>query len=273
MKFIQPQESTKSVQRSFLIYGEPKAGKTSLALSMAELGKTVFVATEKDGWQDAYHNLSPKSQNNVQIVEIESIQDIKMVPLEIAKLKDVAVVVVDSFTAFMSFIESQIKGMGGKHVVGGITNKLSLQSYGDLANVAIDFLQALKATGKHIVLTAGMDTEKIENSEGIITRRTPLMTGSKTSTTLPYEVRAIGFLRSMNGKRELWFQASPQWLAGTNYQSLTNAKVVEDPTFAKIFALFPKKKPNASTTDTPKEPAAPTADTAADGKQATLPVA
>lgn len=237
MKFIQPSTEEYNVPRSFLIYGEPKAGKTSLALSIAEGAKTLFIAAEKDGWQDVFQQLSPKAKANIIVAELQSLDDVQK-PLEIPA--DVKVIVLDSVTSLMNFIEAEIKKTGGKNVNNGISQKLSLSAYGDLANVAISYMRRLKELGKHLIFTAGVDKEHIENAEGITTKRMPLLTGSKFGNTLPYEMRAIGYLRDVNGKRELWFQSSPQWLAGSNYPAITNAKMIADPTFLKIFGLFPK---------------------------------
>lgn len=252
MKFIQPHTETGPVQRSFLFYSSPKSGKTTLALSLAELGPVLYIAAESDGWQDAYENLPEAWKKNVQVAIPESLQDIQNIAADIQNGKNKAVIV-DSFTALMNIVENQIKAKGGKHVVAGITNKLSLASFGDLANVMIEFVHALKNSGKHIVLICGEDTERIENAEGVVMRKNPLMTGAKTATMLPYEVRAIGYLRAINGKRELWFEASQQWMAGTNYKALSDARMIESPTFAKIFSLFPKPVSNAAPTKADKK--------------------
>ena len=252
MKFIDPHTDVGPVQRSFLIYGEPKSGKTSLALSLAEMGPCLYLAAESDGWQSAYDELSPEAKKNVQIAIPESLQDIQNIATEVANGKNKAVIV-DSFSALMNTVESQIKARGGKHIVSGITSKLSLASYGDLANVCIDFVKTLKASGKHLVLVCGEDTLRLENAEGVVMRKTPLMSGAKTSTMIPYEVRCIAYLKAVNGKRELWMEAGQQWLAGTNYRCLADKRVIEDPTFAKIFSLFPKVTPNAAPTKADKK--------------------
>jgi len=248
MKTINPTSEPLKAQRSFLIYGEPKAGKTSLALSVAELGKTVYIATEHDGWQDVYANLSPEAQANLTVLEIETLEDLKNIGSEVRKHKEAGAVVVDSFTALMAKIEEEIKNRGGKAVVDGLSRKLSLSSYGDLANIAIQVLKDLKATGKHVILTAGADSESVETDGGVTSRKQPLLTGAKTSGVLPYEVRAIGYLSARNGKRELWFQGSGAWMAGSNYPALTALKMMDDPSFAKLFSLFPKPKKDAANT-------------------------
>lgn len=253
MQLIDIKPNSNPVQRSFIIYGDAKAGKTSLALSVAELGKTLYLAIEKDGWQDVYETLSPKAKENLSVATLDSLQDIKSIAESVKKLKP-NVIIVDSFTALMGMIESEIKALGGKGVVAGVTTKLSLNSYGDLANLAMTFVRDLKATGKHLILTAGVEKEKAETDEGSFVKHAPLMVGSKTATQIVYEVRAIGYLRAMNGKRELFFRSSQQWLAGSNYPSLTDAGVVVDPTFAKIFSLFPKPKKDDKQTVSPSEP-------------------
>ncbi len=239
MKTLTPETGVLNPSRSFLIYGEPKSGKTTLALSVAEAVPTLLIAAEADGWQDAYADLSPKGQANLQVVTPENRFDLLNI-VETVKEKKVRVVVVDSVTKVMDFFENSIKAEGGKNVNNGITQKLSLSAYGDLATLTIDFIKNLKLAGVHVILTAGCDKEKVELEGQLITRLSPLFTGGKTGTMLPYEVRAICYLQSLNGKRQLWFEASQQWLAGTNYSALAQAKMLEEPTFIKIFSLFPQ---------------------------------
>lgn len=238
MKTLSP-DSAIVAPRSFLIYGEPKAGKTSLALSVAEAVPTLLIAAEQDGWQDAYQTLSQKGKDNLTVVTPETRSDLQNIASTIAELKP-RVVIVDSLTEVMNFFEKSIKSEGGKNVNNGITQKLSLSAYGDLATLTIDFVRMLKTTGCHLIFTAGLDKERIENDSGSQVRYAPLFTGGKTGVNLPYELRAIAFLQNINGKRQLWFESTNSWVAGTNYKVLADVKMIEDPTFIKIFSLFPR---------------------------------
>jgi phage nucleotide-binding protein len=192
-----PHELEPRQRLKVLIYGQPKIGKTTLALSAPKP-----LLLDFDGGVNRV-----KPEHRVDTVQISSWDDVIAVLKE--DLSPYETIVIDTVGQMMEFMAAYLISNDSRLARG--TGDLTLAGYGARNMMFKHFINSVSTLNKHVIFVAHEVEDK--SGKGDLTIKRPDISG-KSGGSLMRLLCLIGYMQAHGSKRTISFNPSEDYYAG-----------------------------------------------------------
>lgn len=216
IKIIKPQNFKMRHTYTALIYGKPGTGKTTLALSAPKP-----LLLDFDGGMGRVDSMFWGDT-----LEIDNFQTVFDLLQESEKtLDDFDTIIIDTVGSFIESLCAHLVSKNPK--LRGPAGGLTLKGYGELKNVVINLLNALKRKNKNIIFVAHEKEDTDDN--GLKTVRPALGSGSG-GELIKNAVDLMGYMHKENKKNVISFSPYDDTFLGKNSFNMPEKIEIPNPT-------------------------------------------
>ena len=193
VKNLKDEQSKKTPILNVLLYGDAGVGKSTMAASISQLGKTLLIDAEAGS-----QFLPEKYAKNIDVLKIKDIDELDDVLTE-ENVKEYSCVILDSITELAKKMTDKIKGE---------KEMATLQDWGKIIVLLENYFRKFRDLNKHCVLVA-LAQEK--DDEGMVIKRPSLSGKSLPADITGFQDLCLYLEVQKNGERFAYTQPSPKF--------------------------------------------------------------
>lgn len=219
-----------SVGHVTCVYGSPKAGKSSFALTATKQHKCIFIDTENSGGK-VWDRIPPDQKNvdNRFVVNVGDLDDLSLF-ISTFDLRDYGLVIIDSLT---HLVEKQIQNERDRR-----GKNISIDYWGHIADTFKRFISKCQQRGVSVIIV--VHEEETASEKGFISR--PKTQGNMIGEILRRDCDNIVYITSRDGKRIMYTRPSDTFIAGCR-DNVPEVLIGENINYEKFSEGFARYEP------------------------------